>query len=617
MNTNPFINLTLLTFTFVIIKLTSATEIPNKDQFVAKVYFSNVTDAEKIRITYENELLETNYSENYHILDLSDNQVSFLKKAGFLVEHTTKKNHNQLPVSTNQKGGVPNYPCYRTVEETYAMAQAMVASNPMLASWIDIGDSWEKVNGFGGYDIYALKLTNHTISGTRPKLLITGAVHAREMTTAELAARFAEQLFNNYGKDADVTWLLDYHEAHFIFFVNPDGRKHAEKGESWRKNTNQKYCGATSSNRGCDLNRNFNHIWGSASTDPCNLSYQGPSGGSEPETQAVQNYMATIWPSKPTDGLSIDLHCYGQIFYSSGSSGINTLRSKLGYFNGYTKDGIIEDLYGEVIGQKGYVYTYASGKLGVPGILIELGTAFFQDCNTAESIVFAKNLPLLKYAFKAARSPYVTSSGPDVYNLELSNNNIAPGTAVTLKATVDDTRYKGNESTQNIASANYYIDTPPWKTGAVSYPMTASNGSFDNKIEDVQTVINTSSLIPGKHIIFVQGKDAGGKTGEISAIFLTIAGSTNTSFSHNNTTIEKISLSTNGSVLFVHIPFTITSLENTLSIYSISGRQLLNQPLTQTDGNFKININQLKAGTYFFKSPNINNGKAMKFNVMR
>ena len=76
-----------------------------------------------------------------------------------------------------------------------------------------------------------------------------------------LATRFAEYLVNNYGMDPDATWILDHHEIHLMLQTNPEGRKEAEAGTSWRKNTNENYCGATSSNRGADLNRNFAFQW--------------------------------------------------------------------------------------------------------------------------------------------------------------------------------------------------------------------------------------------------------------------------------------------------------------------------------------------------------------------
>ena len=39
---------------------------------------------------------------------------------------------------------IPGYPCYRTVEETFAAAQAIATTHPDLATWVDVGDSWEK-----------------------------------------------------------------------------------------------------------------------------------------------------------------------------------------------------------------------------------------------------------------------------------------------------------------------------------------------------------------------------------------------------------------------------------------------------------------------------------------
>jgi hypothetical protein len=166
-----------------------------------------------------------------------------------------------------QTEGIPGYPCYRTVEETFADALALTVAHPDLAQLIDVGDSWEKATagGLAGYDMMVLKLTNSAVPGTptgsdpphgKPRLLLTGAIHAREYTTAELVLRFAEQLLAGYGTDADATWLLDEHEIHIVLHTNPDGRKHAETGDWWRKNTNDNYCGATSPDRGAELNRN-------------------------------------------------------------------------------------------------------------------------------------------------------------------------------------------------------------------------------------------------------------------------------------------------------------------------------------------------------------------------
>ena len=60
--------------------------------------------------------------------------------------------------------GIPRYPCYRTVEETFAAAESIVANNPTLARWVDVGDSWLKTEGRPGYDMMVLVLTNANVS---------------------------------------------------------------------------------------------------------------------------------------------------------------------------------------------------------------------------------------------------------------------------------------------------------------------------------------------------------------------------------------------------------------------------------------------------------------------
>ena len=158
----------------------------------------------------------------------------------------------------------------------------------------------------------------------------------------------------------DITALIDHHEIHLILVTNPDGRKKAEQGILWRKNTNNNFCRNLNS-RGVDLNRNFPYKWvrlymcvqfkpllqlklshflnqfhslylllkggTGASTNQCDQTYQGPSAKSEPETNIVLNYMKTIFPTnqkgpEPNDpspddatGVAIDVHSYGVSYY--------------------------------------------------------------------------------------------------------------------------------------------------------------------------------------------------------------------------------------------------------------------------------------------------------------
>lgn len=448
--------------------------------------------------------------------------------------------HVALP---GQLAGIPGFPCYRTVEETFAAAQTLVTAHPTLATWIDVGDSWVKTQQPGqGYDLRVLKLTNAALPGPKPKLFVLASIHAREYTPAELVTRFGERLVNQYGSDPDVTWILDHHEVHLLLQGNPDGRKRAETGLSWRKNADNNAC-ANSNSRGVDLNRNFNFLWnccGGSSASTCSETYHGPSAGSEPETQAVQNYVRSIFPDygdpqtapipSSAAGVFIDIHSYSQLVIwpwgwtfspAPNASALQTLGRKLAYFNGYTPE---QD--SALYITDGATDDFAYGDLGVASYTFELGTAFFQSCTTFENTVYPDNLNALMFAAKVARRPYELPTGPDARALLATPAAVQAGQNVVLDATVDDTRFnnsQGVEPTQNIAAAELYVDTPPWVAGAVAVPMNAVDGSFSQPVEAVRATLTTTAWSAGRHSVFVRGRDAAGNWGPVTAVFVDVA----------------------------------------------------------------------------------------------
>lgn len=488
---------------------------------------------------------DVNQTEGYLIVEVDSVGYQRLLDMGFQVEVdlTLTAQYNDVRVALpGQGGGIPGYECYRTVEETFTSATDMVTAYPNLVSWTDIGDSWDKLTpgGPAGYDIMALRLTNQAIPGPKPTLYIFGALHAREYTTAEMVTRFAEHMLANYDIDPDITWLLDHHQIDIILQANPDGRKIAETGSSWRKNTNNSD-GCLTGTYGVDLNRNFEFYWntGGSSGDCSSLIYRGSSAASEPETQALQDYAYTLFPDQREDpitatapitttGIFLDVHSFSEeILWPWGfttdpppnGTGMETLARKMGYFNGYDAT---QSLYTTSGSTKDFMY----GEFGVPGYTIELGTTFFQSCTVFEDTIYPDNLPMLIYAAKASRYAYITPAGPDSLTLTLSDNDIIAGNMVDLTATIDDTRYnnsQGTEPSQNIIMAEYYIDTPDWLAGATPLAMTASDGNFNNTVEAVEATIDTTGLSAGRHTIFVRGQDATGNWGAYSAIFLNIS----------------------------------------------------------------------------------------------
>jgi hypothetical protein len=493
---------------------------------------------------------EVHHDEGYLIAMVDGDGYQRMLAAGFRLEIDPGLTYelNRLRVSLpGQVSGIPGYPCYRTVEETFAAAQEMATEHPTLATWIDVGDSWEKTEPGGqpGYDMLVLRLTNSAMPGPKPKLFMMASVHAREYAPAELGTRFAEYLVDNYDLNPDVTWLLDHHEIHLLLQANPDGRKHAEAGSYWRKNTDEHYCSPTSSNRGADLNRNFPFQWGccgGSSAVECDELYRGPSAASEPETQHIINYVRAEFLDQRGDSLSdpapvdatgvfLDIHSYGElVIWPWGFTGepapngaaLQTLGRKLAFFGDYYPDQAI-GLYPT----DGTTDDFAYGELGLAAYTFELGTWFFQSCDTFETTIVPENLPALVYAAKASRTPYLTPAGPDALELSVEPAVVASGWEARLAATIDDTRYgdrNGSEPTQQIVAAEYYIDIPPWTASPASEPqvMLARDGAFDEQVEEVEAWVDTGELSYGRHLLFVRGRDADGNWGAFSAVFLQV-----------------------------------------------------------------------------------------------
>ena len=533
--------------------LPAASSAAVEEPLVVRVYFDSI--AERDLLAGELDVTEELTSGGYLGALVSETEYQGLLAQGYRVEidqartALLRRPAESLP---GQANGISGFPCYRTVEETYASLAQLAADHSGLATWIDIGDSWEKVTpgGAPGYDLRVLILTNKSRPGPKPIFFLMAAIHAREYTTAEMAARYAEYLVSQYGADPDITWLLDYFEVHILPQANPDGRKIAEGGVYQRKNTNNTNGGSCQANIfnqfGTDINRNSSYQWGGAgsSNDPCSEVYRGPAPTSEPETQAIQAYVASIFPDQrgpnpgdaaPSDasGVFISLHSYAQavLFPWGGanspapnSTALETLGRKFAFFNGYrvcqpSKPGCLYPTTGTTD-------DWAYGELGLAAYTFEVGTDFFEDCDTFANTVLPGNLPALLAAFKATRRPYQSPAGPDTLLVSTTLTTALAGEPLTLTAFADDTRYAsggwGNEPSQAIAAARYSLDAPAWITGTGSLSMAAADGAFDSATENLQAALDTADWIPGRHLVFVESQDAAGNWGAPDAAFVWI-----------------------------------------------------------------------------------------------
>lgn len=456
------------------------------------------------------------------------------------------------------ESAIPGYACYRTVEETYSTMDLLARNRPTLASVVDIGPSWTyaKTNGMQGYRMRVLRLTNGATNASvpdKPNMVVLAAIHAREYTTAELVTRFAEWLANGHGTDPEATWLLDNFRFHFLLQANPDGRKKAESGLSWRKNTDTDNGTCSANAYGVDLNRNFTWrfgtVSGGSSGDACDSTYRGPGAASEEEVQNILRYVigtqgaggtynGGVLPDRRTDtgtapadyrGMFLDIHSFSQLVlwpwaYTStaapNAAPLRTLGRRLAYFNGY-RPVQWTGLYAADGTNTDTVY----GLTGAPSYTIELGQEFFEDCPTFESTTYPRNFNALRYAARNLQAPYTSPGGPDTTSMGASAVSILRGQAFAVSAWIDDARFNqsnGAEAVQAITGASAFLDAAPWNAGAVALAMRASDGTFGSSREQAVVNIDTRNLAYGRHVVYVRGIDASGRPGTPSAIYFNV-----------------------------------------------------------------------------------------------
>ncbi len=439
---------------------------------------------------------------------------------------------------------------YQTVEDIHTMFYQMEQQYPTLARVEDFGDSWERVQ-YGserGYDLLALRMTSQRHTGEKPVFFLMAAIHAREMVSAEIATRFITMLLEGYGTDATITWLLDEHEVLVVPIANPDGRKLAEQGYFQRKNVNDQYGGGCavppimSNHTGVDLNRNFGYQWGTVvgpDTDPCEQTFPGDVAASEPETQAIQQFITSLFPNHPapgssgqpapdtTSGVLISLHSYAEMVLwpwgysdspSPNAAGLARLGRRMAAMNGYYA-GQAVTLYPT----SGTTDDWAYATLGIPSYTFEIGPTFGQcggfmppaSCldDATGGGFWQRNMPALLYAARVARAPYLLPIGPDVRELRV----ISDTATVTVTVMLDG-------GTGHVRNADMSLGMSPWY-GSEPLTMTVTDGVWDSPVETAQTVISQTRLLQEGHnlsntLVLVRGQSESGVWGGMQPVWV-------------------------------------------------------------------------------------------------
>jgi len=460
------------------------------------------------------------------------------------------------------------YGGYRTVAEHEARLAQVAADHPDLVRLIDYGDSWRKTNGrANGHDLLALCITKFrdgdcalTPETDKPRLLIIAAIHARELTVAELAQRWIDYLVAGYGVDADVTTLLDSSEMWVVPLANPDGRSIVEQNSAdpyyHRKNANivDAPCSTPiysyyydGSHPGVDLNRNGSWKWDlkvTASDVKCSAVYRGPAAASEPENVHIETLIRQLFRDQrgqslndaapiTTTGVFLTLHSFADqvilpwnfttAFHAPNDLGLRALAFRMSHHNGYLTGQSGEVLYST----SGSTDDFTYGELGIPSYTFEVGPGYggcagFMPPFSCMDGFWNKNLGAFLFAAKAAREPYALSHGP--VPTVVSSTPTADGTRIT--ASFDDGAFGANgygrPTAQVVVSAELFLDAPPW-AGGRPIAMTPVDGAGDATTEEFEAMLSFPACEPPPRQAWVRAFDEVGAAGIFAATWINTA----------------------------------------------------------------------------------------------
>lgn len=346
-------------------------ELPEKYSLV-KVF---VNSAEELQMLQSNDITVEHYKGNFSDgieLTINQNELARLRKSGLKYEVTIpdldsyylnrqmpavsemqnsyniRKQDNTDGFSFGSMGG------YYTYNEVIQKLDSMRLQFPnLISAKINLGLTTES------RIIWAVKISDNpdlNESATEAPVYFDALHHAREPQSMACLMYFMYWLLENYTTNPEAAYLVNNREIYFVPVVNPDGYVYNQTtnpngGGNWRKNRRN-----NGGSYGVDLNRNYDYGWGNnsgSSSDPSSETYRGPSAGSEPETQAIKNFISQIHPE-----ISFSMHSYAGRYLNP--YGYNDTAVSYDMYSEFSSDFAASDnyLYGTVIEMLDY---YSSG----------------------------------------------------------------------------------------------------------------------------------------------------------------------------------------------------------------------------------------------------------------
>ena len=432
-----------------------------------------------------------------HVAEIAADEkaMELLRNSGLPFE-VVIKNLEQHYASRNKGLG---FGIYHTYSENVAFQDSLRLLYPHVVS-----EKWSIGQTANGNDLWAFRVSaNPDVDEDEPEILLDGMHHAREIMASEFCIMFAEYLAQNYGTDPEITWLLDNRELYIVPIVNPDGVIYNEQtdpngGGMWRKNRRNNGDGTY----GVDPNRNYPYQWGydnngsSPYTD--DLTYRGPYAGSEPEIQAMMNFINS------RQFITHDtIHTYSNLLlfpwgYTSSPTAHDAVFSHMSdemtKYNGYeagqpgdvlynVNGGTFDWLYGD-LSEHDLVYSFSS----------EIGSSGdgFWPSEARRGPLFQENIWPHIYLMRVA-GPFLEVHSPE---LVVQGGTIQPGQSGHLDFTIENPSITASATAVNLTVST---DDPWIQFGAAEFDLGSIVSMGSTTLGTSALPVSVDALCPDGH----------------------------------------------------------------------------------------------------------------------
>jgi carboxypeptidase T len=405
-------------------------------------------------------------------------------------KHLSRTPQNALGFGYGSMGG------FYTYDEMLRQLDSMKLQYPTLITARESLGATEE-----GRALWMAKISSNpdVADPAKPEVLYTAIHHAREPEGMMAAIYYMWWLLQNYGTDAEATYLVNTRQMYFIPIVNPDGYAFNQAiapggGGLWRKNRRNNGGGSY----GVDLNRNYGNYafwdspYGGSSADSSNDTYRGAAPFSEPETQAISRFLINH-----NIKTCINYHTYGNYIiypynsYPRESDDSLIFREFAFDMSGYNRylSGIATQAVGYIArgGADDYMYG-AGGKPMTFSLTHEVGPSFWAPTDLILPLA-VQNLGSNKYMSYVA-GQYTVAKGCKVIDQNL-NGGIERGEHFSVTVTFAN---KGLGDAENIHASVAATNTEiHWTVSEDSIWLIAPRSSAELTFSGIRSSSSVSS----------------------------------------------------------------------------------------------------------------------------